>query len=67
MSNESNEKVARFRKNIQEALDRSERELELIAKFFHQHGYTDRAKQIYSAVLNIRQDRKQSTNGQENT
>jgi hypothetical protein len=65
MSNESNEKIVRFRRNIQDALDRSERELELIAKLFHQHGYTDRAKKIYSAVLNMRQDRNKSADGQE--
>lgn len=59
MSKESSEKIARFRQTIQEALDKSERELELIAKLFRQHGYTERAKEIHSAVLSIRQGRRQ--------
>lgn len=67
MSNESNDKIVKFRQSIQEALDRSERELEQIASFFHQHGYTEQAKKIYSAILTIRQDRKNTSTGGEHS
>jgi Tfp pilus assembly protein PilF len=45
---------------IDEAMDRSHRELKLLANFYHQHGYLDRAQEIYRTVLKIQDDRDQS-------
>lgn len=42
--------------NVGQALDRSAYELQLLANFYHQHGYLERAQEIYRTVLNIRQD-----------
>ncbi len=43
--------------DIDSALDRSARELQILANFYHQHGYRQRAQELYKTVLRIRQDR----------
>ncbi len=42
---------------IENALDRSDHELKLLANFYHQHGYLDCAQEIYRTILKIRRDR----------
>ncbi|MBU6452778.1 MAG: hypothetical protein KGS72_13410 [Cyanobacteria bacterium REEB67] len=44
---------------LDEAMDRSNRELRLLANFYHQHGYLDRAQEIYRTVLRIQDDRNE--------
>ena len=46
--------------SLDEAMDRSHRELKLLANFYHQHGYLDRAQEIYRTVLKIQEDRDDS-------
>lgn len=41
---------------VGQAMDRSAHELQLLANFYHQHGYTERAQEIYRTILNIRRD-----------
>ncbi|PWT96165.1 MAG: hypothetical protein C5B53_10185 [Candidatus Melainabacteria bacterium] len=38
---------------LQEALDRSEHELRVIATLYHKHGHTSRAEEIYRAVQEL--------------
>jgi lipopolysaccharide biosynthesis regulator YciM len=45
--------------SLDEAMDRSNRELKLLANFYHQHGYLDRAQEIYKTVLKIQDDRNE--------
>lgn len=37
--------------------DRATDELHLLAAFYHRRGYTERAKEIYQAILKARKDR----------
>jgi len=46
--------------DLQDAIDRSDRELKLIANFYHQHGYNDCAQEIYQTMFKIRTERNQS-------
>jgi hypothetical protein len=52
------EKVLSITKNesVEEALDRSTHELQLLANFYHQHSYPERAQEIYRTILKIRRD-----------
>lgn len=43
--------------SLSDALDRSAHELQLLANFYHQHGYTERAQEIYRTILRIRSER----------
>jgi hypothetical protein len=44
---------------LADALDRSTHELQLLANFYHQHSYPERAQEIYQTILKIRLDRDQ--------
>lgn len=43
--------------SLADAMDRSAHELQLLANFYHQHGYLDRAQEIYQTILRIRGER----------
>jgi hypothetical protein len=43
--------------SIERALDRSAHELQLLANFYHQHSYPERAQEIYRTIMKIRRDR----------
>ena len=43
--------------SINRALDRSAHELQLLANFYHQHGFTERAQELYRTLLRIRKER----------
>jgi hypothetical protein len=42
---------------LEQALDRSTHELQLLANFYYQHSYPERAQEIYRTILKIRRDR----------
>ncbi len=42
-------------------LDNSARELQLLANFYHAHGYLERAQELYRTILRIRKDRERTT------
>lgn len=42
--------------SLNDALDRSSHELQLLANFYHQHGYTERAQEIYKTILKLRKE-----------
>jgi len=44
--------------DLADAMDRSDRELKLLANFYHQHGYIDRAQEIYRTMLKIQEERQ---------
>lgn len=43
--------------SLADAMDRSAHELQLLANFYHQHGYLDRAQEIYQTIIRIRKER----------
>jgi len=45
------------KENLDRALDRSCRVIQLLANFYHQHGYGDRAQDLYRFVVRINNDR----------
>jgi hypothetical protein len=50
---------------IDEALDRSEKELQRLANFYHQQGFLDQAQKIYRTILSIRKRRSDGTSEQD--
>jgi len=42
---------------LADAMDRSDRELKLLANFYHQHGYLECAQEIYRTMLKIQEER----------
>jgi hypothetical protein len=43
--------------SMDETLDRCSHELQLLANFYHQNAYRDRAQELYRVVIKIRNDR----------
>ncbi len=53
------DRKADFHNEVLEAtLDRSARELQLLANFYHAHGYLERAQELYRTIIGIRKDRE---------
>lgn len=53
-----NEKTDEERRlNLEANLDRSAHDLQLLANFYHAHGYGQRAQELYRTLLKIRHDR----------
>jgi uncharacterized protein HemY len=50
--------------DIEADLDRSAHDLQLLANFYHAHGYTQRAQELYRTLLRIRHDRNKSDEAQ---
>ncbi len=46
---------------LNSALNKSSRELQLLANFYHRHGYFKQAQDIYKTIVSIREQR----NGQD--
>ena len=42
-------------KKVDDALNRSEEELALLANFYHQHGFDQEAREVYQALMKIRE------------
>lgn len=59
MSNGQERPLGGFTHNdaIEQALDQSTRELEILANVYHQRGHTERAHEMYNAIENLRRDR----------
>ncbi|MBS1997299.1 MAG: hypothetical protein JSS86_13355 [Cyanobacteria bacterium SZAS LIN-2] len=53
-----NKKGDEARDHLADALDRSDRELKLLANFYHQHGYLESAQDIYRTMLKIQRQRE---------
>lgn len=53
-----NKKSDEDRDHLADALDRSDRELKLLANFYHQHGYLESAQDIYRTMLKIQRQRE---------
>lgn len=53
--NEKSDEERRLK--LEADLDRSAHELQLLANFYHAHGYEQRAQELYRTLLKIRRDR----------
>ncbi len=49
--------------SMEESLDRSSHELQLLANFYHQHAFRNRAQELYRVVLRLRKDRDRQRQG----
>ena len=45
---------------LADAMVRSNRELKLLANFYHQHGYLECAQEIYRTMLKIQEERHET-------
>lgn len=48
--------------DLEADLDRSAHDLQLLANFYHAHGYMQRAQELYRTLLRIRRDRNNDDN-----
>ena len=55
--NERKESTQSADDSLNSALNKSSRELQLLANFYHRHGYYKQAQDIYKTIVNIREQR----------
>jgi len=55
--NEQKDSTQSADNSLNSALNKSSRELQLLANFYHRHGYFKQAQDIYKTIVNIREQR----------